>query len=409
VIFTSVFCKYAAYYSSIESEARAVVQGGVVDSIRNNLSVKIFNAFKHERRVVGVLQEDEITKYKYSLCFVEKSKIGLSILNTIGVVSLFYLSVMLWKQSIISIGNLTYIITSVLNVLSVLWYVSDELTYVFKEVGVCHRSLEIMRDPFHIDAKTKADSLKITGGVIKFHDVFFRYPDSDAIFQCDNLVIPKNQTVGLVGFSGSGKTTFIRLLLRLFCLDRGGISVDDQDISKINLHSLHDAIALIQQDPILFHRSVKDNIKYGNFKATDAEVVEAAKQANCMDFIMKIPGQFDAIVGETGTKLSGGQRQRIVIARAILKNSKILIMDEATSALDSDTETEIRRSMEFLMQEKTVIIVAHRLSTLKTVDRLLVFHEGKIVEDGNHNELLRHKGYYAKLWNMQNLGVISHH
>lgn len=401
-LMASVFCSRAATYSSIESDSRAVVQGGIVDSLRNNMNVKIFNAFSHETAMVSLLQHDEVQKYKFSLSYIEKSKIILSILNTIGVVCVIYTSMCLWQERIITVGNLTYIVISTLNILTTIWYASDELTYVFNEIGICRQSLSIINDPYKTKANHSTTNLNVTNGSIKFDNVQFRYPESSNLFEIKNLVIAGNETIGLVGFSGSGKTTFINLLLRLFDIHSGTIFIDGQDISQITLSSLRNNIAFIQQDPILFHRSIMENIRYGNISATDDEVIEAAKKANCMEFITKIPNGMHAIVGEGGTKLSSGQKQRLTIARAILKNSKILVMDEATSALDSDTENEVQQEMEILMREKTVFIIAHRLSTLVGVKRLLVFHEGRIVEDGDHASLLQQNGYYTKLWKMQN-------
>lgn len=405
----SFFCSHAMRYSSIESDSRAIVQGGIVDSLRNSLSMKIFDGFEYEAGVVSQLQNDEVLKYKFSLSYMEKSKIVLSVLNTIGVMCLIYASIRLWQLNAITVGDMTYVVISTLNILTVIWYASDELTYVFNEVGICSQSLSIINDPYKTPSDQYASDLRITDGAIELQDVHFKYPDSNSSFTVEKLAIEGGQTVGLVGLSGSGKTTFIQLLLRLFDIHSGRILIDKQDIASVSLSSLRNGIAFIQQDPILFHRSIRDNIRYANGNATEDEIIEAAKKANCWEFISQISTTLDAIVGEGGTKLSSGQKQRIMIARAILKNSKILIMDEATSALDSDTENEVQRGMEFLLREKTVLVVAHRLSTLVSVDRLLVFHEGHIVEDGSHEQLLRQDGYYAKFWKMQNIGFQELH
>ncbi len=403
----TVFCSRAAKYSSMESGSRAIVQGGIVDVIRNHLNVKIFNTFKHEGNIISNLQLDEVNKHRFSLIYMEKWKIVLSILNTIGVVCLFCMAIFLWKINSISVGDLTYVVTSTLGVLQTIWFATDELTYVFSEIGICRQSLSIINDSYDVQAqraqsKKNMPALSISDGIIEFNDVYFKYPDNSNSFYVQKLCINKNETVGLVGFSGSCKTTFIQLLLRLFEIENGKITIDKQDIKEVDISSLRESIAFIQQDPILFNRTIMENIRYGNSYATDDEVLAAAKKAYCEEFINNLPEKFNTIVGEAGTKLSSGQKQRIAIARAILKNSKILLMDEATSALDSDTENEVQRGMEFLMREKTVIIIAHRLSTLTSVNRLLVFHEGRIVEDGEHKILLEKNGYYTRLCKTQN-------
>jgi ATP-binding cassette subfamily B protein len=220
-------------------------------------------------------------------------------------------------------------------------------------------------------------------------------------------VIPAGQRVGLVGFSGSGKSTFVSLLLRLYDVDGGQILIDGTDVRHITQDALHQQISLIPQDPSLFHRSLMDNIRYGRLDASDAEVVAAARQAHAGDFIDAIPGQYQSMVGERGVKLSGGQRQRIAIARVILKDAPILILDEATSSLDSITERAIQDTLDEVMQRKTVIVVAHRLSTIAQLDRILVFDAGRIVEDGTHAQLLVLRGRYFQLWSKQAGGFLE--
>ena len=228
--------------------------------------------------------------------------------------------------------------------------------------------------------------------------------NNNYIFQSFNLTIEPNQKVGLVGYSGAGKSTLINLLMRFFDIEegKGSIEIDNQDIRNITQESLRQNISYIPQDPILFHRTIRENIAYGKINATEEEIIEASKKANCYEFINNLENKFDTLVGERGIKLSGGQRQRIAIARAILKNSKILILDEATSALDSITEKEIQEALKNLMENKTVIAVAHRLSTLDNMDRIIVLDKGKIVEDGTKQELLKNKdGLFSKMWEMQ--------
>ena len=230
------------------------------------------------------------------------------------------------------------------------------------------------------------------------------------IFDNFNLTIEPNQKLGIVGYTGAGKSTLINLLLRFFDVEdgHGGIEIDGQDIRDVTQESLRQNISYIPQDPILFHRTIKENIAYGKPNATDEEIIEASKKAYCYDFIMNLKDGFNTLVGERGVKLSGGQRQRIAIARAILKNSKILILDEATSALDSITEKQIQEALKELMKDKTVIAVAHRLSTLNNMDRIITLDKGKIVEDGTREELLQHEnGLFRKMWDMQKDGFVG--
>lgn len=209
-----------------------------------------------------------------------------------------------------------------------------------------------------------------------------------------------------MGFSGSGKSTFVNLILRFYDLEGGRILIDGQDIAQVTQDSLHSQIAMIPQDTSLFHRTLMENIRYGRLDATDEEVLQASQKAHCHEFIAQLYEGYDALVGERGVKLSGGQRQRIAIARAILKNARIVILDEATSSLDSLTEKYIQESLRQLMAGRTTIVIAHRLSTLRDMDRILVFHEGQVIEDGAHEELLRNGGHYAKLWDMQAGGFL---
>jgi ATP-binding cassette subfamily B protein len=212
--------------------------------------------------------------------------------------------------------------------------------------------------------------------------------------------------VGLVGFSGSGKSTFLNLVLRFYDIQKGRILIDGQDVRDVTQDSLRRAVSMIAQEPMLFHRSLRENVRYGSLDATDDEVQDAARRVHAHDFIVSLPDGYDALVGERGVKLSGGQRQRVAIARAVLKNAPIFLLDEATSSLDSVTERHIQESIANLMKGRTAIVIAHRLSTIAHLDRIVVFHAGEVVEDGTHAELLVRGGHYARLWNMQAGGFL---
>ena len=243
--------------------------------------------------------------------------------------------------------------------------------------------------------------MQVKHGEIVFENASFQYREATPLFDQLNVRIQAGEKVGLVGYSGSGKTTFAHLILRLFDLESGRILIDGQDIGRVSQNSLRQSVSFIPQDPTLFHRSILENIRYAKPDATEAEVVLAAKAAHADEFIMALPEGYEALVGERGVKLSGGQRQRIAIARAMLKNAPILILDEATSALDSITEHLIQESLDQLMEAKTTIVIAHRLSTLLHMDRIIVFHHGQIVESGSHRALLEKNGRYAQLWKSQ--------
>jgi len=283
---------------------------------------------------------------------------------------------------------------------------SYSLADLFREVGVATEALTVIARPYQVTDDTDAKALKVTEGQIVFTDVTFDYNTNNTIFNNKNVIIKAGQKVGLVGFSGSGKSTFVNLILRFFDIKSGLITIDDQDITKVTQDSLHENITVIPPDVSLFHRTIIENIRYGRIDATDEEVIEASKKAYCHDFITQLPDQYNSLVGERGINLSSGQRQRIAIARAILKNAPMLILDEATSALDSVTEYYIQKGLDSFMKGRTTVVIAHRLSTLSKMDRILVFDNGSIIEDGTHEELISSKGHYELMWKMQLSGFL---
>lgn len=396
----------AAELSRIQSEARTHLQGRIVDTLNNHLNVKLYTKQYFEVENVRSSQDDEIAKNRTTLFYIEKFKLFLSLLALISLTSLFYLTIKFWQSDRISLGDMIFVFTSTLNILALAFSATVEMAYLFRELGVIKQALKIVKDPIDIVEEENANELIVPKGKIEFIKVNFKYRHNNNIFKEKTLTIEGGQKIGLVGLSGSGKTTFAHLILRLFNIESGAIKIDGFDISEVTLKSLRDNICLIPQEPMLFHRSIIDNIRYSSEDATDEEVIDASIKANCHEFIMNLEDGYDTMVGEKASKISGGQKQRIAIARAILKDAPILIMDEATSALDSYTEKQIQDSIRVLSQNKTTIIIAHRLSTLLEMDRILVFDKGTIIEDGNHKELLAKKGHYAMLWRMQTAGLL---
>ncbi len=406
LLICSFACAKAALLSRDHSEARTRLLGKIVDSLVNNLNVKLYNKFKFELDYISEAQNEERNRNRVTLFFIEKIKVLLSILGFFGVSGLFYLTVRFWQVDRISIGDMVFILNTTLNVLVLLWTATAEMTYLFRELGVIKQALRVVKDPIEIKDVKNATELEVRKGQVEFCKVTFDYKHNDNVFKEKSITIKGGQKIGLVGVSGSGKTTFVHLMLRLFDLNAGSIKIDGQDISKVTLKSLRENISFIPQEPILFHRTIKENIRYGADEATDEEIIQAATKANCHEFISGLELGYDTMVGEKASKVSGGQKQRIAIARAFLQDAPILIMDEATSALDTFTEKQIQESLRTLFKKKTTIIIAHRLSTLQSVDRILVFDKGTIVEDGTHEELLAKDGHYAMLWKMQTLGIL---
>lgn len=405
---TCLLCaKGCSYYSKVHSEARSDLSGVIVDSLTNNINVRLFSRRTFERLFIGTYQEDERYKNWQSLWFVEKMKILLGFLSLLGPgVAMTWFMIYSWQHEMITLGELIYIFNTTWNITIMVWISGMELPNFFREIGICRQALSLIQAPHDIVDAPDATALKVTKGTIEFDRVTFNYIRNNNIFKDKSVIIEPGSKTGLVGFSGSGKTTFVNLMLRYYDIESGRILIDGHDIAHVTQDSLREQIAMIPQDTSLFHRTLMENIRYGKLDATDEEVIEASKLAHCHEFITQIPEGYQSLVGERGVKLSGGQRQRIAIARAILKNAPILILDEATSALDSVTERHIQESLEYIMKDRTTIVVAHRLSTLAGMDRILVFDKGTIIENGTHQSLLAQKGHYAHLWQMQAGGFL---
>lgn len=393
--------------SSVHAESRSILSGKIVDCLTNSVNVRLFSRHRFETSYLQKYQKDEKEKQWTSLWYIEKMKIYLGLVCFLGnCIALNWYMIYQWQLGLLTAGEVIFIFNTSWNITMMSWLAGLELPQLFKEIGVCRQALTIVEDPHDMVDIPSASNLKVTRGEIKFENVTFHYHKEANLFKNKNITIPAGQKVGLVGFSGSGKTTFVNLILRYYNLEGGRILIDNQDISKLTQSSLREHIAVIPQDPSLFHRSLMENIRYGRLDANDEEIIEASKKAHCHEFVEKMPEKYDSLVGERGIKLSGGQRQRIAIARAFLKKAPILILDEATSSLDSVTEKKIQSGLNLLMKDLTTIIIAHRLSTLSDMDRILVFKEGQIIEDGTHSELMQEDGHYAKMWEMQAGGFL---
>ncbi|MDF2577752.1 MAG: putative transporter ATP-binding protein [Chlamydiales bacterium] len=393
--------------SNMHSKAKNKLNGVIVDSLTNTILVKAFARVPWEHNYIGRYQQKEQKKHHDMLYLNANIRTALGILSfvVIGVIMTLF-QIKQWQQGNITANELVYIFYTCWGLVSMTWYSGSELPNLFKEIGKCRQSLSLIRVPHEIIDQPEAKLLYVSEGKIVFDNVTFGYEGQAPIFKNKTVIIEPGQKVGLVGYSGSGKTTFTNLLLRFFDLKSGRILIDGQDIHQVTQDSLREHISLIPQDISLFHRTLKDNIRYGRLSATDDEIIEVAKRAHCHDFITKLPLGYETLAGERGVKLSGGQRQRIAIARALLKDAPILILDEATSALDSVTEQELQEDLYHLMEQRTTIVIAHRLSTLSKMDRILVFNQGVLIEDGRHEDLIYANGHYAKMWAMQAGGFL---
>ncbi len=386
---------------------RTKLRGATVDSITNIAAVLHFARQKTEFARTEALAGESYVADIRSDFFTNLMVLGNSAALFIFSIAVLMVSLHLWGQGALSAGTLISLIMVMSNLLWALSWIGNQMNNFAESYGEIQNGLKDILIPHDITDVAGAIPLQVHTGEIRFEGVAFGYSDGE-LFKDFHLLIQPGSRTGLVGPSGAGKTTLIALLLRNTDVQGGNISIDGQNIAEVTQDSLHGAIAIVPQEPLLFHRTIMENIRYGKLEATDAEVMEAATKAEAHDFISALPDGYHTLVGERGVKLSGGQRQRVAIARAILKAAPILILDEATSALDSESEAAIQRALHELMRGKTVIAIAHRLSTIKEMDRIIVLDGGKIVEDGTHAELVaRESGMYARLWAHQAGGFIS--
>ncbi len=379
--------------------------GRLADALTNMLAIKSFAKEKQESKIYDEYVNDFTFKIKKAANFqnFRFDTVISPLYVATNVIGLVFTIIFAQKLNLES-GAMLVIFTYYAIITRIFW----DINHVYRDIESSISEAAEFTDLFLASPKVQdvssAKKLKVVNGRVQFSGVNFNYHDGQgkSYFLKDfNLDIKANQKVGLVGVSGSGKTTITRLLLRFIDMQSGQITIDGQDIKNVTQASLREAIAYVPQEPLLFHRTLLENIGYGDERASEKEVVQAAKIAHAHEFIVKLPQGYQTLVGERGIKLSGGQRQRVAIARALIKNSPLLVLDEATSSLDSESEKYIQDGLQKLMKNKTALVIAHRLSTIKNLDRIIVLDHGKVVQDGTHDQLIQQEGIYAKLWSHQ--------
>ncbi|MCF7967250.1 MAG: ABC transporter ATP-binding protein/permease [Methylobacter tundripaludum] len=393
-------------YAQSYAATRSLVNGKIVDAVTHILNAKLFARLHFERQYLDGFLETEVRAGRRTFWYMERVRWFQFIAAAALKIGTIYYALTLWDGGVIGVGDFTMSVGLALLIISDARNLTRRFLEFFEYVGNVANGVDTIVQPHEIIDAPDAKPLKISRGRIEFRNVRFGYEPNQPVFDGLNVVIEPGQRVGLVGFSGSGKSTFVGLMLRNYEPQSGRILIDGMDIQQVRLDSLHEQVSLIPQDPSLFHRSLKENIGYGRLEADDEAIQAAARMAHADDFIRVMPEGYDSLVGERGVKLSGGQRQRIAIARVMLKDAPILILDEATSSLDSLTEQTIQENLDRAMGRKTVIAIAHRLSTIAHLDRILVFDQGRIVEDGGHDQLLARQGVYYRLWSMQAGGFL---
>ncbi len=408
----SYFVPRLAKVSQQQADARSLMSGRITDAYTNISTVKLFSHAGREATYAKSAMYEFLGTVNAQMRYVSGVEIVNHVLNVLLIISTSGVALWLWTKGEMSVGGVAAVTAMALRLNGISHWVMWELTSLYEQIGTAQDGVNTLSMAQQITDVAEAQPLVVSAGNVQFEAVNFSYGLKTPVLQALNLTIKSGEKVGLVGRSGAGKSTIVNLLLRFYDVEQGQILIDDQDIKLVTQNSLRSQIGMVTQDTSLLHRSVRDNILYGRPDATEAEMINAAKHAEAHEFIlglMDAKGRtaYDAHVGERGVKLSGGQRQRIAIARVMLKDAPILLLDEATSALDSEVEVAIQASLYTLMEGKTVVAIAHRLSTIAAMDRLIVLDEGKIIEEGDHQSLLKLGGLYATLWAHQSGGFLG--
>lgn len=394
-------------YRNERKEIRANIFGEVADSLSNSLVVKTFAKESRELRHINEHTKKHHKLYIKDISIVMKEGTIRNIITVVFQIIVIGLSITLVKDGKIELGAAIFALTYLQRVAAQIFTLGDIVNGYDSAFLEAAPITKMLLEANQVNDKKNAPKLRIEKGSIQFENTHFKYEDGKLAIDNLNLHIKSGEKIGIVGQSGAGKTTITKLLLRFNDLNSGSIMIDNQSISEVTQTSLRGSIAYVPQEPLLFHRSLAENIGYSRDNFTIEEVIEAAKKAHAHEFIDELPNKYETIVGERGVKLSGGQRQRVAIARAILKDAPILVLDEATSALDSESEKLIQDALGKLMKNRTSIVIAHRLSTIQKMDRIIVLDKGKIIEEGSHKELLAKNGVYTKLWKHQSGGFIE--
>lgn len=395
-------------YDAASAAADSRVTGYLADTITNSSTVKLFSAQEFEGKGFRRHTDEQFMLTKRSWDFdatVEAVQFSFMMLLEFFV---FWLAIGYWQQAQLGVGDFVLVQTYLIQMFDRLWDVGRTVRKLYQKLADAQEMTDILDQEHQVRDVPGTKALKVSAGQVCFNQVTFSYGGKRAALKDFDLCVQPGERVGVVGYSGAGKTTLVGLLLRFYDLTGGSITIDGSDISQVTQNSLRQSIGFVPQDPLLFHRTLFENIRYGRRGASEAEVLRAAKLAHCDEFISKLERGYDTFVGERGIKLSGGERQRVAIARAMLKNAPILVLDEATSSLDSYTESLIQEALAALMGGKTTIVIAHRLSTIMKLDRIVVVRNGTIHEMGTHAELLKQKtGLYRDLWQLQAGGFIT--
>jgi len=398
--------------STKQADARSNMVGSVVDSYTNIETVKLFSHTQREADYAKDNMDGFLKTVHPQMRLATKLNVSVWALNALLIFSIASLSIWLWSEQAISTGSIAVAIALALRLNGMSQWIMWEVSSLFENIGTVQDGMNTLSQKKEVEDSPNARDIQVKYGSLDYNNITFKYDQDNPVIENLTLNIKAGEKLGLVGRSGAGKSTLVNLALRFHDLKSGSICIDQQDITQVKQESLRSKIGMVTQDTSLLHRSVRENILYGQPDASEADMIQAAKQAEAHNFILELRDLngrtgYDAHVGERGVKLSGGQRQRIAIARVLLKDAPILILDEATSALDSEVEAAIQTSLYQLMEGKTVIAIAHRLSTIAAMDRLIVLDEGKIIEQGNHFELIKNNDLYAQLWARQSKGFIG--